>query len=635
MCGICGVVQIGGSPREVVTREVLERMTDVMTHRGPNDRGFFAAPGVAFGVRRLSIIDVADGHQPFGNEDETVWAIQNGELYNHDTVRDDLRRRGHRFRSRCDTEILPHLYEEVEDALPSRLWGKFGVAVWDGKRRRALIARDRLGVKPLYFAVVGDLLVFASELKSVLASGLVEPDLDLEAIDAYLTFGFFAGPATPLTRVRKLEPGHRLVVDRGIDIAPYWAFPHPNPDKSLTEATAAELLREKLEQAVKLRLMSDVPLGAMLSGGLDSSLLVAMMARNMSEPVKTFSVGFVEDGDRSELGDARQVASAVGADHHELELSMSDTTTSLEDLVWALDEPLADLSALGFKMLSELAAQHVTVAIAGQGADELFAGYSRYRRAALVERSRSLPQPVVGAAAFALGKAGGRYARFAGALLAGDSGARYLSLRAPNLDVTLRRSLVRAPLRTDHASAAAAVARHAAGLNGGPIADALFLDAQLGLVDDMLHYSDRVSMAHSLEVRVPFLDHRVVELAATIPTALKIKGGTTKYLLKQIARGLVPDRIIDKPKTGFFNLAVDRWLRAQLDGRAADFLLADRPAFEEFIAVDSVRRLVAERLAGKPVSGDALYALLVLEVWLSTFVSRALPRPGERVAAPA
>jgi asparagine synthase (glutamine-hydrolysing) len=633
MCGICGVVQISGAPREVVTRDVLARMTDVMTHRGPNDRGFFVAPGVALGVRRLSIIDVADGHQPFENENETVWAIQNGELYNHDAVRDDLRRRGHRFRTRCDTEILPHLYEEVEDALPSRLWGKFGVAVWDGRRRRALIARDRLGVKPLYYAVVGDLLVFASELKSVLASGLVEPDLDLEAIDAYLTFGFFAAPATPLARVRKLEPGHRLVVDGGVDIAPYWAFPHPNPDKSLTEATAAELVREQLEQAVELRLMSDVPLGAMLSGGLDSSLLVALMARNMSEPVKTFSVGFVEDGDRSELGDAREVASAFGADHHELELSMSDTTTSLEDLVWALDEPLADLSALGFKVLSELAAQHVTVAIAGQGADELFAGYSRYRRAAYVERSRSLPQPVVGAAAFALGKAGGRYARFAGALLAHDSAARYVSLRAPNLDVTLRRSLVRDPLRTDHASASAAVARHAAGLDGGPVADALFLDAQLGLVDDMLHYSDRVSMAHSLEVRVPFLDHRVVELAATIPTAFKVKGGTTKYLLKQIARGLVPDRIIDKPKTGFFNLAVDRWLRAQLEGRAADFLLADQPAFADFMSVDGVRRLVAEARAGKQVSGDALFALLVLEVWLSTFLPGALQRPVELVAA--
>jgi asparagine synthase (glutamine-hydrolysing) len=604
-----------------------------MTHRGPNDRGFHVSPGVAFGVRRLSIIDVAEGHQPFGNEDETVWGMQNGELYNHDTVRGELVGRGHRFHSRCDTEILPHLYEEAGDGLPERLRGKFAVAVWDGRQRRALIARDRLGVKPLYYAVAGDLLVFGSELKSVLASGLVGPELDLEAIDAYLTFGFFAGPATPLAQVRKLEPGHRLVVTDGrVDVAPYWSFPRPNPDRSMTEAAAVELLRDELEQAVKLRLMSDVPLGAMLSGGLDSSLLVAMMARNLSGPVKTFSVGFAEDGDRSELGDARRVARAFATDHHELVLSMSDSTTSLEDLVWALDEPLADLSALGFKLLSRLAAEHVTVAIAGQGADELFAGYSRYRRAELVERSRSLPSPLVGAAAFGLRKAGGRYARFADALQAGDATERYLALRRPYLDATLRRGLVRPPLRTDHAAASAAVARFAGGLGGGPVADALVLDARLGLVDDMLGYSDRASMAHSLEVRVPFLDHHVVELAARIPTSLKVRRGTTKYLVKQVARGLVPGEIVDKPKTGFFNHAVDRWVQVQLDGRAGDFLLAERPASSEFLDPAGLRRAVAERRAGKPVSGDALYALLILEVWLSSFLPRALPRPGERVA---
>jgi asparagine synthase (glutamine-hydrolysing) len=380
--------------------------------------------------------------------------------------------------------------------------------------------------------------------------------------------------------------------------------------------------------------MSDVPLGAMLSGGLDSSLLVALMARNMNEPVKTFSVGFVEDGDRSELADARRVARAFATEHHELELSMSDSATSLEDLVWSLDEPLADLSALGFKLLSELAAQHVTVAIAGQGADELLAGYSRYRRAALVDRSRSLPRALVGAAAYGLGKAGGRYERFADALRAADSTDRYLALRKPYLETGLRTSLVRAPLRADHSSASAVVARHAAGLDGGPVADALFLDAQLGLVDDMLHYSDRVSMAHSLEVRVPFLDHHVVELAARIPATLKIKRGTTKYLVKQVARGIVPDEIVDKPKTGFFNHAVDRWMQAQLHGRAADFLLAEQPACGEFVDARSIRRLVAERRDGKRGSGDALLALLMLEVWLSSFLPRALPRPGERVAAP-
>src|SRR4051794_13126059 len=308
MCGICGVVQVGGEPREVIEPDVLDRMTDAMTHRGPNDRGTYVEPGIALGVRRLSIVDVAGGHQPFSTEDRSVWAVQNGELYNHDDVRHDLERRGHRFTSRCDTEILPHLYEEVGPEFPERLRGKFGIAVWDGRRRRAVVARDRLGVKPMYYAQVGDLVVFASELKSVLASGLVDFDLDYDAIDAYMTLGFVPGPLTPLAGVRKLMPGERMIVDRrGVRLERYWSYPEPDPDPSLSEDEFAEGLLERLEEARRPRLMSDVPLGAMLSGGLDSSLIVALMARNMAEPVKTFSIGFEEDGDDSELGDARYV----------------------------------------------------------------------------------------------------------------------------------------------------------------------------------------------------------------------------------------------------------------------------------------------------------------------------------------
>jgi asparagine synthase (glutamine-hydrolysing) len=623
MCGICGVVQVGGPSREVVPQDVLERMTDVLRHRGPNDRGIFTAPGVAFGVRRLSIIDVEGGHQPFPNEDETVWGMQNGELYNHESTRAELERGGHRFRSRCDTEILPHLYEQVGDQLPARLRGKFAVAVWDGRRRRALVARDRLGVKPLYYAVAGDLVVFASELKAVLASGLVDPKLDLEAIDAYLTLGYFACPSTPFESVRKLPPGHCLVIDDEVRETAYWSFPQAQPDPTLTEATAAEELLAELEEAVKLRLMSDVPLGAMLSGGLDSSLLVALMARNMSQPVDTFSVGFVEDGSGSELGDAKLVANALGARHHELTLSVAESAVALEDLVWALDEPLADLSALGFMALSELAAQHVTVAIAGQGSDELFGGYSRHRRAALIERADRLPRVAVSSVARGLRLGGGRYERFGNALRARDAADRYLALRTPMLDTRLRGEIVRDPLRRDNARASQVVARHAEGLAGGALDETLFLDAQLGLVDDMLHYSDRVSMAHSLEVRVPFLDHHVVELAARIPASLKVHDGTTKHLVKRIARGLIPDEIIDKPKTGFFNRATETWLHAQLQGAAGDYLLADQPATGSLIDFSRVRPLVSKPKRTRRES-EGLLALLMLEVWLSSFVPRAL-----------
>ena len=632
MCGICGIAQIGGPKRTLVDRDVIVRMTDVMTHRGPNDRGLYTAPGIALGVRRLSIVDVDGGHQPFANEFERVWAIQNGELYNHDSVRSELVARGHRFRSRCDTEILPHLYEEVGVELPTRLRGKFGLAVWDASEGRTLVARDRVGVKPVYYAVVDDRVVFASELKSILASGIVDLELDLEAIDTYLTLGYFPAPMTPLANVRKLLPGHRLVIDDELRIEQYWEFPLPAPRPELTEPVAAERLLETLEEAVRLRLMSDVPLGAMLSGGLDSSLLVALMARNMSDPVETFSVGFAEDDVRSELGDAALVANALGTKHHELELSMRDSAVELEDLVWALDEPLADLSALGFLALSELAARHVTVAIAGQGADELFGGYPRHWRAGLVERAQVVPRPLARFGAARLGS--GRYGRFANAIAATDPAHRYLSLRTPFFDPETRARIVRDPLRPDDSRAREVVGSYGKDVRGGARAETMYLDSRLGLVDDMLHYSDRVSMAHSLEVRVPFLDHEVVELAATIPVDLKVHGRTTKYLVKQIARGLVPDAIIDKPKTGFFNAAVSSWLQYQLSGRASDFLLSDRAAYREFLDGDAVRGIVdATRTGRSSVRGDSLFALLVLEVWLTSFIPQAVHESRRPVAA--
>src|SRR6478609_4720003 len=343
MCGVCGIVQVGGTPRPI-SEPMLEAMTDVMTHRGPNDRGLYVADGIGLGVRRLSIVDVPAGHQPVSNEAGDVWAIQNGELYNHLDLREPLEAEGHAFRSRCDTEILPHLYERYGSAFPTRLRGMFGVAVWDERHRLAVLARDRLGIKPLYFARRDDLLLFASELKGLLASGLIDPELDYEAIDAYLTLGFIPGPMTPLAGVSKVMPGELLVVaDGDVRAERYWVYPEPHVPVRRSEHEYRELLVEKLDESVRLRLMSDVPLGAMLSGGLDSSLVVALMARHMSEPVKTFSVGFAEAGQENELEDARRVAEFFGTDHHELELSFAEDTVELDELVWHMDEPLADL----------------------------------------------------------------------------------------------------------------------------------------------------------------------------------------------------------------------------------------------------------------------------------------------------
>jgi len=626
VCGICGVVQVGpGEPREVVTLDVLDRMTDAMTHRGPNDRGTFAAPGVAFGVRRLSIVDVEGGHQPVSDDSGLVWGIQNGELYNHAQLRRELEAAGAVFTTRCDTEVIPHLYRSRGELFPRALRGMFAAAVWDERERRAVIARDRLGIKPLYYAQAGDLLVFASELKSLLTAGLVQPQLDLAAIDAYLTFGFVPGPRTPLAGVSKLLPGHVLVADEhGVRTERYWEYPHPavEADGSVSAGEWRERLLGGLDEAVRIRLMSDVPLGAMLSGGIDSSLIVAMMARHMSEPVKTFSVGFRESGDGNELADARRLAELFGADHHELELSFVDDTVDLETLVWFMDEPVADLSALGFLALSELATQHVTVALSGQGADELLGGYRKHRAAALFDRFGLVRAPLV-AAGSALGRWSPTVARSAAAFAAVTPADRLLAMSG-RVGATDRERLVASGHSDlDGSAARRAVEALAAGLAADALGETLYLDAQLALVDDMLHYFDRTSMAHSLEFRVPFLDHHLVELCATIPSSLKVRGLTTKYLLKEAARELLPDSIIDKPKIGFFRGAVGAWFEAQAGRAIEDYLLAPDPAYAEFLDPAEVARLVALHRETRDADlGHLLLALLMLEVWLKTFLPR-------------
>jgi asparagine synthase (glutamine-hydrolysing) len=625
MCGICGVIQITGEPRPAVPEGTLAAMTDAMTHRGPNDRGFHVEDGVALGARRLSIIDVEGGHQPFANERGDVIAVQNGELYNHLELKRDLERKGHSFRSRCDTEILPHLYEEYGVSFPTQLRGMFAVAVWDASRRRAVLVRDRLGVKPLYHARCGDSLVFASELKSVLASGLIEPELDFHALDAYLSFGFIPGPMTPLAGVRKLMPGSTLVVENGeVGIEKYWRYPEPAVGDRLSEEDYRELVLEKLDESVRIRLMSDVPIGAMLSGGIDSSLIVALMSRHTDRPVKTFSVGFREAGSQNELADARLVADRFATDHHELELSFADETVDLEQLVWHLDEPLADLSSLGFLALSELAARDVTVALCGQGADELFGGYRKHQAASMAGRWQRLPGPVRAATRAVAPIAPRRYRRAALTLTAPDSVDRLVQMSG-RVDGDLRASLMTGELAAlSGESARQAVIARLDGVRDDPLPATLYIDAQLALVDDMLHYFDRTSMAHSLEVRVPFLDHEFVELSARVPADLKVRGRTTKHILKSVARGVIPDRIIDKPKVGFFNGAMSGWFEAQANRSIKEFLLQPNARYTELLDRDVVTRLIREH---SPAAGKAdshlLLAILMLEVWLSSFLPRA------------
>ncbi len=624
MCGIAGAFSLDGRPGSPLSREVLARMTSVIEHRGPDDHGLVLEDGLALGARRLSIVDVEGGHQPFSDERGRVWAAQNGEIYNHDALRAELRADGHSFRSRCDTEVLPHLYERDGAALSDRLHGKFAVAAWDTVDRRGVLVRDRLGVKPLYFAETAGMVVFGSELKSVIASGLVSDELDLEAIAAYLVLGYVPGPMTPLRDVRKLMPGERLVVERGrVRLERYWQHPAPEPDNSLTVDEWTERLLAELEEAVRMRLMADVPLGAMLSGGLDSSVIVALMAKHSTGPVKTFAVGFRGEGAVSELDDARRVAEALGAEHHELEMPEDAPADQLERLAWHMDEPVRSLSALGFLGLSELTASHVTVALSGQGADELLGGYRKHRVASLAGSWDRMPA-ALRAPLLAAGRRGpGEVRRLAAALGAGDPVSRLLAssgLLRPDLQGRVFDGAL-----AEHADAARrAAARHLGpAASATPLAALLHLDAQLGLVDDMLHYFDRASMAHSLEVRVPFLDHRLVETCARMPDGMKVRGRETKHVLRRAARGMIPDFVLDKPKQGFFRDAAGPWLAADDHAVLRRVLLNPDARYGEVVSRSAVESTVAEFRGGAGDRAQFLLGMVMLETWLSSYLPRA------------
>jgi asparagine synthase (glutamine-hydrolysing) len=633
MCGITGAFRLDRSGAPALPDYVLRSMTDVMDYRGPDDAGYVSGDGCSLGARRLSIIDVEGGHQPFADERERVWAAQNGEIYNHAALRSDLEARGHVLRSRCDTEVLPHLFEEHGPALAERLRGMFAIAVWDRDARRGVLIRDRLGIKPLYYAIVDDRVVFGSELKCVLASGLVGDELDPEAIAAYLMLGYIPGAMTPLRQVRKLLPGERLVVERGrARVERWWDYPVPDADETPRSSQEwAEIVLDKLDESVKLRLMSDVPLGAMLSGGLDSSLIVALMARHMTEPLETFAVGFA--GEDSELPDARRVADALGASHHELEVQLRSEPEYLSKLIWHLDEPLADLSSIGFLALCELASRHVTVALSGQGADELFGGYRKHRVASLAEQWGRMPGAARSSAAAVMRRGPGRAGRLAEALQAGDPVSRLLA-SSGYVHADLRPDLFGGAL-AEHAGAAERVVRGtmAGAADAAPLEAALYMDARLGLVDDMLTYFDRASMACSLEVRVPFLDHELVELCARIPTQHKVRRLQTKHVLRLASRGLVPDFVLAKRKRGFFNEQVGTWVGAAGGALVERVLLAPDPAYAAVIDPAAVARAVAEFRGGRAENAKLLLALVMLELWLGEYLPRALAPEPERAAA--
>jgi asparagine synthase (glutamine-hydrolysing) len=626
MCGIAGIA--AADPRRPpLEPEALRAMTAAIEHRGPDEDGHLLEPGVALGMRRLSVIDPAGSPQPVASEDGEVTAVFNGEIYNFRELRAELEGRGHRFATRGDGETIVHLYEEFGPRFVEHLRGMFAIALWDRPRRRLLLARDRMGEKPLYLAETESGLAFASEVKSLVAAGLVRPSLDPVAAELFMAWGYVPGPLTLFAGVRKLPPACCLVYADGeiVEQREYWNPWDAAPDdvgRSWQED--GERLLEHLRTATRARMVSDVPLGVMLSGGLDSSLLTALMSEASDRPVQTFSVGFVEDAAANELPEARRVAQRLGTDHHELETSALDHPDLLDDALRHLEEPIADLSCVGLLLLSRLARETVTVALSGQGADEVLGGYRKHQVAHAADLLGKVP-PARGAVALAAAVGAPESARARGlrALSSRDPVERMLAMSRV-VQPRERLALFTPEFLTD-ADVGAPVRGHGDVSGRSILTQTLYLDSRLALVDNMLLYFDKMSMATSLEVRVPFLDHDVVSFCLALPDSRKVRRGNRKELLKRVSRGLVADEIIDKRKRGFFRSALGTWLRAQQGGLLEQTLLDPRTAERGLYREAEVRRLLAMAGGGDIKADQRLFCLFLLERWMREWVDAPAP----------
>ncbi len=628
MCGIAGKVYLNAA--RPVERDLVAAMGAALAHRGPDDAGIHCEGAVGLAHRRLSIIDLSPaGHQPMANEDGTLWIVFNGEIYNFMELRADLERRGHRFRSRTDTETLLHLYEQHGPDCLGLLRGMFAFAVWDARRRELFLARDRFGKKPLVYHADDTAIRFASEAKALLQDPQVAVGPDPGGIAQYLTYGYVPNPASAFGSVKHLPPAHYLLWRAGrLELHRYWRLRRDRKEER-PEAAWCREIRERLEEAVRIRLMSDVPLGAFLSGGIDSSAVVAMMRRVTTGALKTFSIGFRE-AEYDELAYARLVAERFGTEHHEL-VVRPDAVAVLPKLAWHYDEPFGDSSAVPTFYLAQLTRRHVTVALNGDAGDEAFGGYDRYVAQALAARLDGLPGAgLLRAAAARLTRVLPRSGRRGGFLA---RGRRFLEGLG---DIPERRYARwfcqfhgerKRELCTPELLAAAGEADDLALLlrlyresqAADPCDATLAVDTELYLPDDLLVKVDIASMAHGLEARSPFLDHTLMEFAATIPADLKIRGRTTKYILKAALREELPAPILARPKMGF-GVPIDHWLRHELRELVGDLLLSPRALGRGYFRPETVRRLVAEHQVGSANWHAPLWTLLMLELWHRTFI---------------
>ena len=630
MCGIVGIVE-RDAQRPIAVDEI-ERMVRTLNHRGPDEEGSVVLPGVGLAMRRLAIVDLAGGQQPFANEDGSLQLVANGEIYNFQEVKRELVARGHQFRSQSDVEVLVHAYEEYGESFLQRIRGMFALALWDDRRRLLLAARDRAGEKPLYYTLTRDGLRLASEIKALLSRAEVERALDVEALDQFLTYEYVIAPRTIFQGINKLPAAHYLVYQDGeVRIKRYWDAADVQT-RPWSDAEAAEALRSTLQRAVRSQMMADVPVGVFLSGGVDSSAVATLMTQGTAAgPVHSFSMGFA-DGSYNELPYARRIAALCGTEHHEGTVD-PDVVDLFDRLIVHLDEPFADVSLFPTFLVSQMAQAHVKVVLTGDGGDELFGGYDAYEAQALAARwSGVLPDAAVRAADLVLErlrpsekKKGlvNKAQRFVDGLVhAPEAIAQYRWMTFLSTDVkkrlytkrfqdALQSSDVYAPVR-----AALACARGDDVLNRQ-----LYADLSIYLADDILVKVDRMSMATSLETRAPFLDTDVMELAFSMPGDLKIRGGVRKYVLKNALRHTVPPEILDRQKEGF-SIPMKNWLRSGLKPLMTRLLAPDRLRERGLIEPAEVSRLIEQHCAGQANHSHVLFSLMVFERWAESVAVR-------------
>jgi asparagine synthase (glutamine-hydrolysing) len=625
MCGIVGIVR---NDRSDVDQALLARMCAAIRHRGPDDDGFYVNGAVGLGMRRLAIIDLKSGQQPIHNQDRTAWIVFNGEIYNYRELRDKLEKLGHTFYTNSDTEAIVHAYDQYGADCPKHLRGMFAFAIWDSRTQELFLARDRVGKKPLLYTQVNGQLIFGSEFSALLLHPDIGRDIDAEALDHYLSFMCVPAPMTAYRAIRKLEPGHSLRWRKGeIKIERYWQ-PDFSKKIDISEQEAGERAIEILRDAVKVRLMSEVPLGAFLSGGIDSSAVVALMSEESSAPVKTFSIGF-EEQDFSELHHARRVAEHVGADHHEF-IVRPDALEVLPILVEHYGEPFADSSAIPTYYVARETRKHVTVALNGDGGDESFAGYERYAAMRLAERYHRIPavlrDRVMRKAIELLPSSETRRSRVrdvkrfvqAASLPKIERYLRWVSV----FDSQAKQDLYSADFRqqTQSVSAANMLDPWFARANGSGIVDAALLtDIMTYLPNDLLVKVDIATMANSLEARSPFLDHHVIEFAASLPEKFKLRGLTSKYLLKRILKKLLPAENLDRRKMGF-GVPIGHWFRGTLQPFLRETLLSEKALSRGLFKPEATKQLVELHTRGERDYAHQLWTLLMLELWFQRFI---------------